>query len=69
MALETLDRMERKGLKNLSKEAIDRRIEQVTAEVTSTAGLEPAPEDDAMHPRWISARELVRRMRHFLVYN
>lgn len=70
MALETLDRMERNGLKTLSKEAIDRRIEKVTVQVTSTAGLaQIGPEDDAMHPRWISAAELVRRMRPFLVYN
>jgi hypothetical protein len=70
MALETLDRMEQVGLKNLSKEEIDRRIEHVMTRVTTTAGLpEAGPEDGPLQPRWITAAELVRRMRPFLVYN
>lgn len=66
MDLEGTSLMERPALKHLSKEEIDRRIEKVITQVI--AGAEEDA-DDPTRPRWITAAELVRRMRPFLVYN
>jgi hypothetical protein len=57
----------RSGLRPLSKGEIERRIERVLSDVLDVA--EQPPRDDACAPRWISARELVRRVHPFLCLN
>jgi hypothetical protein len=58
-------------IRRLSKQEIDQRIELLVSEVAGTSrkvnGADRAGED--LWPRWISARELVRRMHPFLVNN
>lgn len=46
---------------------LDRKIQSVTASVLEAA--EPVSPEEPMCPRIISAAELVRRMKPFLVYN
>jgi hypothetical protein len=55
---------ERVVLRPLSKDEIDGRIDTLV-QVLATADENPVPG----RPCWISARELVRRMRPFLVMN
>lgn len=61
----------REGLQPLSKGEIDRRIERVMAEVTAGGGdaevLTSAT--PARRPRWITAHELIERVRPFIVQN
>ncbi len=56
-------------IRSLSKDEIDRRIDSLITEVTASAGDEGPEEFGGGHPRWISASELVRCMRPFLVLN
>lgn len=56
----------------LSKREIDRRIECVMNEVAAADSLvaeHSSPSGESLRPRWISPRELVERMRRFIVYN
>jgi hypothetical protein len=72
MGIDRRDSMERVPLRRLSKHDIDRHVEFVVAEVAVGCERAPGSSDDAgaaLRPRWISAAELVRRMRRFLVYN
>jgi hypothetical protein len=56
------------GLQELTKEEIDRRIGDVASCLMGvTPGVEA--DQDALRPRWITAAELVERMRPFLVMN
>jgi hypothetical protein len=57
-------------LRRLTKQEIDRRIGVLVAELVD--GSEADGTSDAggsLHPRWIAAGELVRRLQPFLVYN
>jgi hypothetical protein len=53
------------AVRPLSKGEIDRRIETLVSDIV---GVTEDGERD-LRPRWISAAELVRRMRPFLVWN
>jgi hypothetical protein len=53
----------------LTKHEIDRRIELMVAEVAMPEAGEADGGADGFRPRWISAAELVRRMRPFLSLN
>lgn len=59
----------REMLRPLTKQEIDRKVEAVVAEVTLIDPEIDDTEGDALRPRWITAAELVRRMRRFIVYN
>lgn len=62
--------MPRVRLQVLSREDIDRRIEQLTGQVAADlAGTPQTSQRSGTAPRWISAKELVARVRPFLVYN
>ncbi len=62
--------LSREILRPLTKQEIDRKVEAVVAEVTLINPEIDNPEgSDTLRPRWISAGELVRRMRRFIVYN
>ena len=67
MALEALklDRLHQSG--RTTVEELDRKIQSVTASVLEAA--EPLSPDEPMCPRIISAAQLVRRMKPFMVYN
>ena len=56
-------------IRSLSKDEIDRRIDSLITEVTASMGDEGPEEFGGCDPRWISASELVQRMRPFLVLN
>jgi hypothetical protein len=57
-------------LQVLSREDIDRRIEQLASQVAcDLVGSSETSEGHRGMPRWISAKELVARVRPFLVYN
>lgn len=60
-------RLDRETFRPLTKHEIDHRIESLVAEVAS--GSERASNTNAFHPRWISAEELIRRMRPFVHHN
>lgn len=68
MAPETLRTTATETLRRLSKADLDRRLESIAAEITRVDDL-PSSDSDPLAPRWISAAELVRRMRPFLVLN
>jgi hypothetical protein len=51
----------------LRKVEIDRRIETLVSDIAAPIAARDGREE--LRPRWISAEELVRRMRPFLVYN
>jgi hypothetical protein len=54
----------------LTKHELDRRLEQVVAELVLGWPREASRSDDQkLKPHRISPAELVRRMRKFLVYN
>jgi len=55
-------------LKLLSKQEIDHRMQQVIDEVAASGFAERTAEA-SLQPRWITAAELVRRMRRFVIYN
>ena len=57
------------AIRSLTKDEIDRRIDSLITEVTASVGDEGPEEFGGCYPRWISASELVRRMRPFLVLN
>ena len=64
--------MRRNALHSLSQKEIDRRIERLTSAVAAALeplGLETEAGLRARAPRWVSAAELVARVRPFLVYN
>jgi hypothetical protein len=52
----------------LTQEEIDRRIDTL-AQGVATSLVGGPPEPGRWEPRWISAAELVRRMRPFIVLN
>jgi hypothetical protein len=57
-------------LQILSREDIDRRIDQLTNQVAcDLVGQEGPSARRGPGPRWISAKELIARVRPFLVYN
>jgi len=56
----------------LTKQEIDRLISDLAAEIAEGAvppGGTDSHDPDDLRPRWITAAELVRRMRSFIVYN
>lgn len=64
--------VQRESLHPLSKCEIDRRIESLMAEVMATgpsAGSDVLRRAGATGPRWITARDLVERMKRFIVHN
>lgn len=68
MSVVTLSCTEAEELRALSKAEIDRRLRWIGNVVTRTDGLKPIGAD-ALQPRWITAAELVRRVRPFLSCN
>jgi len=72
METERQDSSGRGALRPLSKKEIDRGIERVFTEVADVDNRNTAAdliEADVLRPKWISAAELLRRMRPFLVLN
>ena len=64
--------VEIESMQRLTKQEIDRRIGHLAAELAAEIDDEEGDEEDEyepLHPRWISAAELVRRLRPFVVYN
>jgi hypothetical protein len=60
----------RREFRPLRKHEIDRRIEVLIADLAARPGdSETDAADDELRPRAITARELVRRMRPFIVLN
>jgi hypothetical protein len=53
----------------LTKEEIDRRIDTLVQRLAVTPDEERAEATPSCRPRWISAAELVRRVRPFIVMN
>jgi len=72
MAVYREDRTECEPIQRLTKREIDRRIDALVTEVVAHA-LKDVEQDwigsEPLRPRWISAAELVRRMRPFMVNN
>ena len=66
MALEALKLDDTREARMLTQRELHLRIQDVAEEVLASAA--PAA-DDPMAPRIITAGELVRRMKPFLVYN
>jgi hypothetical protein len=61
-----------RSYERLTKQEIDRRISDLAAEIAEGAvrpGEPDSHDSDELRPRWITAAELVRRMRSFIVYN
>lgn len=57
-------------IRPLTKHELDRRLEQVIAEIAlSGVPDEASPDDPKLRPHRIAPAELVRRMRKFIVYN
>jgi len=59
------------AIRPLTKQEIDRRIDDVAAQLS---GIEPlrrerASAEDALRPQWIAPAELVRRLKPFIVLN
>ncbi len=72
MATRCEDRTERRAPRPLSKQDIDRRIEQVLLEVAAELGgpvNEPASPGGNPRPRFISPANLAQAMRRFQVPN
>jgi hypothetical protein len=69
MSVMTMTCREAEGLRALTRADIDRRMRWIGNVVTRTEGLEPTGAVDALQPRWITAAELVRRVRPFLSCN
>lgn len=59
----------RRDGRTLTKHEIDRRIERVLADVASLCDEAARLDGDLFRPRWISPRDLVRRVRPFIVLN
>jgi hypothetical protein len=53
----------------LTKDEIDRRIDTLVQRLAVTPDGERADNTPCCRPRWISAAELVRRMRPFIALN
>jgi hypothetical protein len=53
----------------LSKDEIDRRIDTLAQRLATSPDEERANAAASCRPRWISAAELVRRVRPFIVMN
>ena len=57
-------------LRPLTKHELDRRLEQLVAEIVHGRPRDESSRDDLdLKPRRIAPAELVRRMRKFIVYN
>ena len=69
MSLQKVDLLRDESLQPLTKADIDRRMRWIGNIVTRVDGLEPTTGVDALQPRWITAAELVRRVRPFLSCN
>lgn len=70
MSVITVGCRQAEGLRMLTREEIDRRLRRVGSVVTRTEGLSAIAGDEAtLAPRWITAAELVRRVRPFLSCN
>jgi hypothetical protein len=52
----------------LNKDEIERRIDTLAGELAADA-VDRTTDNDGLRPRWIAARDLVRRMRPFIVLN
>lgn len=63
--------VQREALRPLSKVEIDRRIAWLTGDVASALRMETVVPHGAAtpRPRWVAAKDLIERMRPFLVLN
>jgi hypothetical protein len=59
----------RQTIRPLTKDEIDRRIDTVAQRLTMGAEEQVAGDAEKGRPRWISAAELVRRVRPFVGLN
>ena len=61
----------RAAARALTKQEIDRRIQQLTSNLAGGTDEEMSDSrsPDAINPRWIAPSELVRRLRQFVGYN
>ena len=69
MAVDGKNRIEEGGIRALTKQEIDRRIDDLIREVTLLRERAAAEPSEAARPHWIAPAELVRRLRRFMVYN
>ena len=56
-------------LRPLTREEIDRRIETASRALADSPAARHTEPGEGMQPRWITAAELVRRLRPFIVLN
>jgi len=63
MATDHKNRIEEMILKPLTRQELDHRIQHLAGEIASPRG------EDSLEPRWITAEELVQRMKRFIVHN
>lgn len=57
------------SIRPLTKNEIDERIDNLTAQLAESAGADGQAPDEEICPRWISAADLVRHMQSFVVLN
>lgn len=69
MSLQNIDLLRNESLQPLTRADLDRRMRWIGNVVTRIDGLEAVAEGDRLQPRWITAAELVRRVRPFLSRN
>jgi len=67
MAADRGTRVGQPAIRTLTKQEIDRRIEDLIREIALLR--DDADDGSSAHPRWIAPAELVRRLRRFVVYN
>jgi hypothetical protein len=61
--------VEKGSIRTLTKQEIDRRIDDLIREVATLRDGDGGEPEAAAHPQWIAPAELVRRLRRFMVYN
>ena len=69
MALSNGDRTAEGTIRTLTKQEIDRRIDDLVKEVALPREVDACAPAETAQPRWIAPAELVRRLRRFMVYN
>jgi hypothetical protein len=72
MAIDRDDRIRTVGLKPLTRNDLNQRIQRVASQVACDSKVDvraEAESDESLKPRWIRPADLVRRMRPYIVYN
>jgi hypothetical protein len=69
MAMEARKLNEESELRKTSQKELGSLIQEVTQDIVGVGTGPWAVDDESMEPRFITASDMVRRMRPFLVYN